>query len=217
MKGNNMKEILNIINQIANTSSRNGKEDILKKNKDNDLFSSILYFVFNPYILTGLSKKKITKKLKLPQTKSTLSIVEVMDYLETHNTGRDEDIILVQNFIKAQPEELQELYTQIVTKDLKIGIEASTINKIYREGFIPEFDVMLAEKYFENENKVKGDFIVTEKLDGNRCVTFNDNLIEMRTRKANYMKDLLILKKRWSYYQKVLFMMVNLSPLIQKD
>ena len=34
----------------------------------------------------------------------------------------------------------------IVTKDLKIGIQPITFNKIWGKGTIPSFDVMLAEK-----------------------------------------------------------------------
>lgn len=46
-----MKEILEIFNQLANTSGRNDKELILSKNQNNELFKEILDFVYNPFIL----------------------------------------------------------------------------------------------------------------------------------------------------------------------
>lgn len=217
-----MDKILNIINQISNTSSRNEKETILEQSKDNQLFKDILYFVYNPYILTGISKKKISKKLIPPKENSTLSITEIMEYLKSHNTGKDENIILVQHFINSQPIELQELYTQIITKDLKIGVETKTINKVFGKGFVPEFNVMLAEKYFGNQDKVKGDFIITEKLDGNRSVIFNNDKIDMRTRQGqkydgfiDIEEEIKLLPKGYVYDGE--FIAINPEGLSSKD
>lgn len=177
-------DVKQIIEGVSGTSSRNEKESILHNNRDNQLLKEILYFVYSPYVLTGLSKKKISKKLQLPNEQSTLSIVEVMDYLKSHNSGRDTDIQIIQHFIKSQPEDLQELLTKIVTKDLVIGATAGTINKSFGKQFIEEFDVMLADKYFDHEDKVKGNFIISEKLDGNRNATFNNDSIKMLTRQG---------------------------------
>ena len=156
-----MLKVLDIINQISNTSSRNEKESILKLNKDNELLREVLYFVYNPYIVTGLSDKKMKKKISI---RGFRKIDNLMEYLKENNTGSDLDIISVQQFIRMQPEELQELYTQIATKNLKIGITSNTINKVFGN-FIPEFSVMLASKYQDHEHKVD-EFIATEKKDG---------------------------------------------------
>jgi len=114
--------------------------------------------------------------MKLPKVASTLSIIEVMDYLQLHNSGRDEDIIFVQHFIQSQPVLLRDFYTKIVSKDLSIGLTDGTLNKVYGD-FIPVFDVMLAKKFEEHSHKIKGDYIITEKLDGNRCVVIKDNSV----------------------------------------
>jgi len=148
----------------------------LKQNENHELFKKVMHFIYNPYILTGLSKKKINKKMKLPKVASTLSIIEVMDYLQLHNSGRDEDIIFVQHFIQSQPVLLRDFYTKIVSKDLSIGLTDGTLNKVYGD-FIPVFDVMLAKKFEEHSHKIKGDYIITEKLDGNRCVVIKDNSV----------------------------------------
>jgi len=169
-----MEKVLAIVEQLQSTSGRNDKEAILKQNEDNEIFKKVMHFIYNPYILTGISKKKISKKLKLPNVASTLSIIEVMDYLQSHNSGRDEDIIFVQHFIQSQPEGLRDFYNKIVSKDLSIGLTDGTLNKVY-EDFIPVFDVMLAKKFEEHSHKIKGDYIITEKLDGNRCVVIKDN------------------------------------------
>jgi len=170
-----MEKVLSIVEQIQATSGRNDKEFILSQHKDNELFKTVMHFIYNPFILTGISKKKISKKLKLPAEPSTLSIIEVMDYLKTYNSGRDEDVALVQHFIQSQPEGLRDFYTKIVSKDLSIGMTEGTLNKVYGAGFIKTFSVMLAKKYEDHKKKIKGDFVLTEKMDGNRCVVIKDN------------------------------------------
>lgn len=186
-----MLKVLEIINQIGATSSRNEKEAILKANKDNDLLREVLYFVFNPYILTGLSSKKIKKKVSFREFVNHGNF-DLMSYLKQNNTGTDVDIYRVQSYIKQQPPELQGLYAQIATKDLKIGIESKTINKIFGKNFIPTFDVMLAEKHSENEKKLDCGFILTEKLDGIRNVIIKENgKISMFSRQGQPVEGLV--------------------------
>lgn len=166
-----MLEVQRIIDSIANTSSRNEKEDILSQYKDNVLLREVLFFIYNPYIVTGLSDKKMKKKVAI---RGFNVIDNLMEYLKVNNTGSDLDIASVQHYIRSQPEELQELYTQMATKNLKVGITSKTINKIFGEGFIPSFDVMLANKYEDHEHKIN-EFIITEKLDGCRAVIIKEN------------------------------------------
>ena len=170
-----MEKVLEIVEKLQGTSGRNYKEKILLENKDNKLFKEVMKFIYDPFVLTGLSKKKISKKLKLPTIASTLSIIEIMDYLKVHNSGRDEDIAFVQHFIQSQPIELRDFYTKIVSKDLSIGLTDGTLNKVYGAGFIKAFSVMLAKKFEDHQHKIKGNFVISEKIDGNRCVVIKDN------------------------------------------
>lgn len=189
-----MEEILSMFNQIAATNSRNEKEIFLEQFKDNLLFKEILKFVYDPYIVTGLSAKKIKKKVKvsLEFDCDLSSIEEVLQYLRQYNTGRDIDIAIIQDFILKQPENQRELITQIVTKSLKIGATANTMNKIYGEGFINQFEVMLADKYFDYVDKITGAFIATQKLDGMRCVILKDNgNITVFSRQGQPIEDLV--------------------------
>lgn len=187
-----MENVLKIIKEIASTSSRNEKESIIQRHKDNTLLKDILNFVFDPYTVTGLSTKKTKKNVRETVMGNINNIYELIDYLKEHNTGTDKDIAEVQLFISKQPQELQELYTQIVTKSLKIGVTAKTLNKIYGKEFIKEFNVMLAERYFDNEDKVTGEFIVTTKLDGGRIVLIKENgSIKFFSRQGQIINDLI--------------------------
>ncbi|NFH40772.1 RNA ligase family protein [Clostridium sporogenes] len=188
---NNLKECLEILKSIGADSSRIAKEHILKENKDNQLLKDILFFLYNPYIVTGINTKKLNKKVKLEVSNELDTIIDVMNFLKVNNTGTDEYIKIIQNWIANQDLEYQDVLKQLVTKSLKIGITAKTINKIHKN-FIPEFNVMLAEKYYENTNKVNGEFIITTKLDGNRMVLVKENgTIKLFSRQGQLIEGLV--------------------------
>jgi len=191
-----MREILNIINQLSNTNSRTEKENILRINSNNQLLKDILKFTYDPFIVSGLSKKKINKNTKVQYTIELNTIEEAMRYIQENNTGRDIDIANLHHFINKHDSDVQKFLKQVFTKDLKIGCDAKTINKVYGKGFIPEFNVMLAEKYVDHEDKVVGDFIITEKLDGIRCVLIKENgIIKMFSRQGQPLEGLVEIEK----------------------
>ena len=174
-----MKDVLHIINQIKATSSRNEKEAILKQHKDNQTLRKVLDAALNPYIVFGIGEKKLKKFVNKATGKENKfnDLFEAIEYLKIHNTGTDHDVKMVAEFLNAQDdEELKKLYKEVITKTLKIGATAKSINKAFGEKFIPEFNVMLAKKFEDEEHKVKGkEFVITEKLDGMRTIMIVEN------------------------------------------
>ena len=55
-----MEEVIKIFKKLQESSGKRLQE-ILEENKDNELLKKVLWFVYNPYIVTGLSSKKINK------------------------------------------------------------------------------------------------------------------------------------------------------------
>ena len=192
MKVESLIEVKNIFESLENTSGRKAKEEILSANKNNILFKEILNFVYNPYILTGISTKKINKKLNIITENKTVSMTTAMHYLKTNNTGRDVDVSYVQSYIDNQPEELHDFLIKVFTKSLKVGITLKTINKIF-DNFIPEYDVMLAEKFEDNQKKVEGNnFILTTKVDGRRLTFVKDgDILQGKTRQGLTVEGLV--------------------------
>lgn len=175
-----IQELVSIFKEIQSISSRLGKEAILTTNRNNEKFRKILSFLYNPYQLTGIKVKKLVKyaNFKSENVKQFNDVSEAMDYINNNNTGKDEDVMAIANFINQfndiyldEHDFLQELFT----KDFKCGITAKTINKAFNEKFIPEFNVMLAKKYENEEHKIKGEFGITTKLDGIRCLAIKEN------------------------------------------
>lgn len=194
-----MNELLQIIQSIKNENSRLGKEKLIQQNRNNSLFIEVLKFVYNPFITTGISDKKIKKKLsiKINEDHDFDNLPNLLHYLQENNTGRDYDIAVVQNFInKFDSNELKELITDIAIKDLKIGISTKTVNKVLGKNFVPSFGVMLAESYDDYADKIDGVFYITQKLDGNRCVIVKDgDSIKFFSRSGQEIEGLDEIKK----------------------
>lgn len=190
-----LKEIVSVFKEIQATSSRTGKEAILKANKDNEGFRKILEFLYNPYVLTGIKAKKAVKFASYFNEDDLIfeNVFDVLNYFKTHNSGRDEDIKRVMTFINSHTDaDVHDFLQDLFTKDFKCGITSSTINKVYGKGTIPEFDVMLAKKYEDEEHKIKGKFFVTLKLDGIRCVAIKKNgTVSFFTRQGQPIEDLI--------------------------
>ena len=188
-----MKQVVEIIKELQSTSSRIEKERILSENKDNELLKCIFEFVYNPYIVSGISSKKLKKKVKV-NGYNIKSLEVLMEYLKKNNTGRDIDIATVQGYLFFLTENEKEIVSQIITKSLKIGCTSKTLNKIYGEGFIPEFSVMLAESFFkQKEDFLNGkEFLLTQKIDGNRLVIIkHDNEIHCFSRQGQEIEGLV--------------------------
>ena len=167
-----LEEIVNIIEELRNTSSTNAKKEILENNKNNEGLQTILELTYNPF-----KKYKITEKsLKdygsnIPSRYTNLK--ELTNKLA--NSNIDNELRMeVNSFLDETDEIIRDLYKGVLLKDLKIGANKSLINKVWN-GLIPTSETgitikpMLADKY--NPDKfVKKLFAVTEKLDGIRCM-----------------------------------------------
>lgn len=198
-----IEEILKVFKRLKETSSRTDKEFILKENKDFQEFRTILNFLYNPYILTGIKAKKL-KKFAHFTSDSILTfntVFEAIDFILENNTGKDDDVKTIANFINQHEGEEHDFLQDLFTKDYKCGITATTINKVYGKGTIPKFDVMLAKKFEDEEKKVKGEFGVTLKLDGIRCVAMKENgYMKFFTRQGQQIEGLVEIEKEFSVY-----------------
>ena len=91
-----MTKVKEIFTQLQSTNSKLEKQKIIKDNADNQQFTDTLVFLLSPYILTGMSERKINKKVDAVRGVIT-SWENAIEYLSTHNTGTDYDIALIQS------------------------------------------------------------------------------------------------------------------------
>ena len=139
-----LKEVIKLFKQIQDTSSTNDKKAIISANKDNELFKKCLVFLLDGNVNTGISNKKLKKNIGMTNhIDVTCDFEDIMEYLKINNSGRDNDISIVQGFIANQSEEDREFYEQMITKSFKLGADSKVINSVI-PGLIPTWEVMLA-------------------------------------------------------------------------
>lgn len=195
-----MKELLEvkkIFDILAATSSRKEKERILEKYKNNRMFVECLQFLLDTYIVTGISKKKISKSLNSVNYSNLNNVYDMIDYLSKNNTGRDTDIKTIQVFAN-QNEELRKFIIGLATKSIKLGLTSKTANKIM-PGLIREFNIMKAKNYKENKESVIGkEFILTTKLDGIRIIVIkNKNSTNIFSKQGKIVKGLVDIEREF--------------------
>lgn len=141
-------------------------------------------FLLNPAIVTGLSDAKINKKVT---AKPDIDIQYLScGYLYImgagHNTGSDTSIATVQNYLHKNTE-YEEFLKRLFTKNLPIGVEAATINKVYGEEIIPVWEVQ--QGYPIDKYKFrKGELIfASRKLNGSRGTYFKGDIISRQAQK----------------------------------
>lgn len=177
-----MNDIVAAIQSISHATG-NDKLVLLKRYENVPGLKKVLYFIYNPYCRTGISSAKLLKALQgtgRVDPENAPSWREAINYFETHQTGSDADLAYARAFINAcrvsYGQDAARLACAIVTQDLKIGVTATSLNKVYGKDFIPKTGCMLGTLYGDvNPATVKWPCIVTEKLDGVRRVLVKEN------------------------------------------
>lgn len=173
-----MNNIFTIFSEIQSTTKKTEKAAILIRNKDNEDFKTILKWLLNPFVVTGISNKKLHKDVSALQNNPLMDILwsDVMEYLDKNNTGRDVDIAFIQDFLTTKSDEDSKWYEQFITKSLKLGIDAKTVNAIYGKGFIPTFEVQLGTPIDKCKLKLNEPISISRKLNGTRTVFYKGKL-----------------------------------------
>ena len=187
-------EIVSIIDRVRETSSTLAKQAILKGNKDNEGLKELLELTYNPHKKFKMTNKTLLneKHNQIGDSSCYMSLTTLANDLAENNTNdyyKQECCA----FLRETDESIRDLYKGVLLKDLKIGVNTTTINKIW-DGLIPtgetgiEIKPMLANK-FDFEKPVRTDFVVTEKLDGIRCLAIcKEENIELYTRQGKLIE-----------------------------
>lgn len=187
------------VKEITASASRKYKQEVLTKYKDDEVIQKYLKIAYDPYLVFGISEKKLAKSIPGMNPYPCDSTFELFDYLNLHNTGRDCDVKLCQATIEkvsAAAEGCIWLLKELICKDLSIGVDSKTINSVI-PGLIPTFDVQLANKYFDKPEYVEGkEFAITTKIDGGRIIAIKENgSVSFFTRAGQRYEGLVDLEK----------------------
>lgn len=167
--------------QLKWASTQAEKSIVIKEAKTDKDYLNFLKFVLNPRVVTGISKAKLSRSIAsvndLRNIESTDSFFDICDYLTIHNTGRDIDIARVQMYIrdaqKCEEDDYTSFLEDVFTKNLKLGVEAKTVNKVLKMTVIPDWQVQQAYSIDKYKMKPNEWFSLSQKLNGIRCTVYN--------------------------------------------
>lgn len=161
---------------LKNATKKADKVTVLLSAKsDNDLLS-FLCFALDTRTVTGLSKVKISKQVNAVATSGPERFFEVCSYLMAHNTGTDYDIATVQRYIGMNAN-FKDFLISVFTKDLPLGVEAKTVNKVLGMELIHDWQVQQAHSIDKVRLKNREWFSLSQKLNGNRGTYFQGEMI----------------------------------------
>lgn len=169
-----MIKVKQICDQLQAINSRIEKENILKANENNENFKYILNFLLDTNITTGISEAKINKIV--PSDESHMSFIQLLEYVKENNTGTDNILSEIHSFLNYQPFEMQNFYRSILTKSLKLGLDVKTVNKVYGDNFVFQFEVQLGTSIEKCKIPENTYFYLSHKLNGSRALFYKGDL-----------------------------------------
>ncbi|OSA89113.1 UNVERIFIED_ORG: hypothetical protein B2H93_16790 [Clostridium botulinum] len=187
-----MNEVTNIINLIRNTSGTNDKVSILKSNKDNEILCKVLNYTYDTNKQYGFSEKKLRELLK-PKNDIHMNTwdngFDMLDILVSSNIN-DSLRSNVVTFLSTKSKEEQEIWINILTKDLRCNISSKIINKAMPK-LIPEFNTQQAYPLSKHPLKPNTWFVLEEKLNGINCSNINNDMISRQGKKLSNLKHIV--------------------------
>ena len=170
-----INEINTFLNEMNSSNSSNDKIEIMKNASEH--ITKILYYTYNNFLQYNITSKNLIKKQDLCNKYTKFNdMFELLDSLNQRLITGHKAIEETNGFVLNNPDFKEILYL-ILDRNLKVRVSTKLINKAI-PGFIPTFNVALANKYDEKTKK-KVDFekdvwYVSRKLDGVRCIIMVD-------------------------------------------
>lgn len=153
------------------------KQEFIRMHADDKRFCRFLYYALNPMLTYNVSEDTLRNRIPGAwQTNNYKDIFEICEMLASRKGVDDYTVDTVCSFLRVRNVEEQELYVKLLSKTLRLGVTAKTVNKVI-PGLIPEWEVQQAypiDKYPVTEDT---EFWLTQKLNGVRATFYNGKLI----------------------------------------
>lgn len=135
-------KILDLLNEIAATTSRLEKEAILGRERNNPLLKKVFYLAYDPF--TQFYQRKIPKytPAKENQADTLDSVLDSLEMLSSRQVTGNAAIDYLTKLLSSLDDKDSRVLERVVSKDLKCGASESTANKIW-PNLIHEYPCML--------------------------------------------------------------------------
>jgi len=175
---------------LKETSSRKEKEAILKTHYRNELLKHVFRLALDP--MTQFHIKKIPEYKSIRGSSLDLqdAIIALGELSSRKVTGNAAIEYLRRLLASVTPDDAKVL-ERIIQKDPDCGVQASTVNKIWKD-LVPEYPCMLASGFDQKlVDKIKFPAIVQTKMDGMRfnAIVNASSGVEYRSRNG---KEILV-------------------------
>jgi len=130
-------EIFTVLEQVASTSKKNEKKDILKEHSLSRQFREVLETAYNPLVTFGIAKRPDRYESRTEEEFSE-ETWKFLDSLSDRSLTGSAAISETRKWLSELNEPSANLLWRIISKDLRAGISESTINDVF-PGLIPEF------------------------------------------------------------------------------
>lgn len=172
--------MIEILNELKNTTSTKEKFNILSKNKENESLKRILKYAYDSVSYTyGVTYNHILSfESKDTSQKNMFELLEELSKRELtgHNALRE-----CKNLINTLSEENKIIFKGIIDRDFKIGVSTKTINKVWK-GLIPTPNYCRCSVYKKGA-KISYPAFVQLKCDGTyREAHIENGICSFRTR-----------------------------------
>lgn len=189
-------ECFKLLNSLGSVSGMNDKKEVLRKGIANTVLKVLLKLTYDPFIQFYIKK--------LPKTSSAVTSDYYVNYAEflilvndLKNRKITGDLAKagLKKFLEGCTELEQSWYGKVIQRDLKCGVNTTTINKVF-PNLVPEYKVMLAEAIpledigLDTENALKllpDEYYNEPKLDGTRLNLFVDDDVMMLSRNGKML------------------------------
>ncbi len=167
------KQMQDYVDLMQSTSSTKEKEKILTLYREADFVKKCVLYTLDPYRMYGITSKQIKKMVdKLTngtEVSDYTSIFDLLDDLADRLLTGYDAVRHVLDFVALHPDHTELIYNMI-DKDIETRANATLVNKVWGKGFIPKFDVALANKYEPKLVDFNDGWYSSRKLDGLRCI-----------------------------------------------
>jgi len=200
-----MESVLDILEALESDNSRLFKEEVLRKNRGNDLLKRVFVAAGDPYTNFFVNKFKMPKACGIGDDDAVLEdfLEEIYENLSTRViTGNAAKELVVRLFTDMTGPQ-QKWCLRILLRNLRVGASESLVEKTW-PGAIAKFSVQLAESLESHHEAgvgiVIGEHIdypvrVEPKLDGLRCIAIKkDGVVTMFTRSGSPIETLPTIK-----------------------
>ena len=140
--------ILEILQELESNNSRNFKIELLTKHKNNELLKEVCRLANDPF--TQFYQRKIPKyepnTFLLSDNNLDWAIQELVEQLASRKITGNNAITHLEFILENVSANNAKVVERIIQKDLKCGVNTSTINKVWKN-LIPEFPCMLCSAF----------------------------------------------------------------------